>query len=102
MEQIEVRNGSDLNMTYENEKRYKVVRYEGMEIHLSDVDAGEENALCGEDTSTIDCTGVDCCLESRLHGHSVGTPKPQLNGGRVALTCVTVSPAIRCMRPFVF
>ena len=48
-------------------------RYEMMEMHLFDIDDREEKALCGQDTSVDDRTGVDYYLERRKDGLPVGT-----------------------------
>ena len=45
---------------------------EVLEMHLFDIDAREEKALCGVDVSADDRRGVDGYLEDRLYGVSVG------------------------------
>lgn len=48
------------------------MRYEVMEMHLSDTEADEEKALCGGDTSD-NLRAVDYYLEDRLRDRAVGT-----------------------------
>ena len=50
-----------------------MMRHEVMEMHLFEIDAAEEKALCGEDTSATDRIGVDYYLERRKDGLEVGT-----------------------------
>ena len=49
------------------------MRNEVIEMHLSDTEADEEKALCGEDTSDIELIAGVYYLEDRLHGRPVGT-----------------------------
>ena len=57
-----------LKVTPETNRRYEI-----MEMHLFDIYASEEKALCGKDTSATERRGVNGYLEDRLWGNWVGT-----------------------------
>ena len=62
-----------LKMNPETGRRIEDVRTEVMEMHLFDVDADEEKALCGGDPSSIELMSVGYYLEERLPRRPVGT-----------------------------
>ena len=62
-----------LRMKPRTGRRNAAVRNKVMEMHLFDVEAAEEKALCGEDSSPVERMSVGYYLEERLCGRPVGT-----------------------------
>ncbi len=62
------RNDATMKATLETDRRYEV-----REMHLFDIYAREEKALCGVDTSADELRGVDGYLDDRRNGSSVST-----------------------------